>query len=239
MLGKHLIKSWSSTQTTVSLSSGEAEFYGVVKAAGIGLGYQALLEDLGYKMPVRVWTDSSATMGICTRTGLGKLRHIDTNCLWIQAKVRSGAIELRKVRGEVNPADLFTKYLSSNDRVRDLLNLFGCEYVEGRSELAPKLREGAGIEDSILALQKEQYSEGEVIEVDGIAYPKVFDEYNSQWVPEAYYHDEKKLPHQHDGVDKMFPRAVAVDPIPETAEAADHLEERGRTIGISAAAVCV
>ena len=34
MLGKHLIKPWSSTQTSLALSSGEAEFYGVVKAAG-------------------------------------------------------------------------------------------------------------------------------------------------------------------------------------------------------------
>ena len=71
MLGKHLIKSWSSTQGPVSLSSGEAEFYGVVKAAGVSLGYQALLEDLGVKLPIRVWTDSSATMGICGRQGLG------------------------------------------------------------------------------------------------------------------------------------------------------------------------
>ena len=48
MLGKHLIKSWSSTQTSISLSSGEAEFYGVVKASGISLGYQALLRDIGF-----------------------------------------------------------------------------------------------------------------------------------------------------------------------------------------------
>ena len=34
LLGKHLIKSWSSTQGLVSLSSGEAEFYGVTKASG-------------------------------------------------------------------------------------------------------------------------------------------------------------------------------------------------------------
>ena len=54
-------------------ASGEAEFYGVVKAAGIALGYQALLDDLGVKLPVRVWTDSSATIGICGRQGLGKL----------------------------------------------------------------------------------------------------------------------------------------------------------------------
>ena len=43
MVGAHLIKSWCSTQAVISLSSGEAEFYGVVKASGIGLGYQALL----------------------------------------------------------------------------------------------------------------------------------------------------------------------------------------------------
>ena len=42
MLGQHLIKSWSSTQSDISLSSGEAEFYGVVKAAGMGLGYGSL-----------------------------------------------------------------------------------------------------------------------------------------------------------------------------------------------------
>ena len=39
LLGGHLIKSWSSTQTSISLSSGESEFYGVFKAAGITLGY--------------------------------------------------------------------------------------------------------------------------------------------------------------------------------------------------------
>ncbi len=43
MVGSHLIKSWSSTQAVISLSSCEAEFYGVVRASGICLGYQALL----------------------------------------------------------------------------------------------------------------------------------------------------------------------------------------------------
>jgi histone deacetylase 1/2 len=65
MLGKHLIKSWSTTQGPISLSSGEAEFYGVVKASSVALGYQAMMEDLGQAMEVRVWTDSTATMGIC------------------------------------------------------------------------------------------------------------------------------------------------------------------------------
>ena len=110
MLGKHTIKTWSTTQSSVSLSSGEAEFNGVVRGAGMGLGFQSLMRDLGQDAPVRVWTDSEAAIGISSRQGLGKLRHLDTHTLWIQHAVRSGRIDLRKVLGEANPADLFTKH---------------------------------------------------------------------------------------------------------------------------------
>ena len=134
MLGGHVLKTWSSTQPTVSLSSGEAEFYGVVKASGLALGQQSIMRDLGIDLPVRVWTDSSAAMGICARQGLGKLRHIATHTLWVQERVRSGAIELRKVRGEVNPADVFTKHLTSRDRVESLMKLFNCEFSSGRPD---------------------------------------------------------------------------------------------------------
>ncbi len=72
MLGTHLLKSWSSTQASVSLSSGEAEFYGVLKAAGVGLGFQSLMADVGVRVGLRVWTGSSAAVGICSRQGLGK-----------------------------------------------------------------------------------------------------------------------------------------------------------------------
>ena len=140
MIGSHCIWTWSSTQASVTLSSGEAAYYGVVKAAGAGLGHQSLMDDLGLHLPVRVWTDSSAALGIASRSGLGKLRHLETHTLWVQEKVRTGAISLRKVWGEVNPADLFTKHLPSRDKVSQLLGLFGCEYREGRAAAAPLLR---------------------------------------------------------------------------------------------------
>jgi hypothetical protein len=233
MLGQHLLKSWSSTQTAVSLSSGEAEFYGVVKASGIGLGYQALLEDLGYVLPIRVWTDSSATMGICARVGLGKLRHIDTNCLWIQAKVRSGAILLHKVKGEVNPADLFTKHLSSNDRIVSLLRLFGCEYATGRSELAPKLRDGTGDDPGeILAVQEGWFKAEDLIEANGHKYPRTYDDYLGQWVADAYQHDEHRLPHTYVDPERLFPRAKAVEVVKEDEDLEpDDLERRGLELG--------
>ena len=58
------------------MSSGEAEFYGAVIGASIGLGMKALYRDIGYALPLRPWTDSSAAVGICSRQGLGKLRHL-------------------------------------------------------------------------------------------------------------------------------------------------------------------
>ena len=73
LMGSHALKSWSTTQSSVALSSGEAEFNGVVRGSGIALGMQSLLKDLGHELPVRVWTESSAAIGVCTRQGLGKL----------------------------------------------------------------------------------------------------------------------------------------------------------------------
>ena len=112
----------------------------MVKAAGVAIGHQSLMKDLGINVGVRVWTDSSAAMGICRRSGLGKLRHVQTHTLWVQERVRTGAIQLRKVNGLVNPADLFTKHLSSRDRVTQLVQLFNCEYRDGRATTAPLLR---------------------------------------------------------------------------------------------------
>ncbi len=224
MVGRHLIKSWSSTQTSISLSSGEAEYYGVVRASGVALGYQSLLRDLGVCLRVRVWTDSSATIGICGRQGLGKLRHIDTQCLWVQQRVRDGSIELRKVKGEVNPADLFTKHLSSGDRIKSLLELFGCGYQPGRAASAPKLREGAGTTAGEM-LHVEAYA-GPTVAHEGRVFPAVF--VDGERTPDAYLHDVTRLPHQHEHLDELFPRAIAAaGPGDHDLDGPDLVGERG------------
>ena len=143
MLGGHAMKHWSSTQSSTALSSGEAEFNGVVRGSGQGLGYQSLLRDLGVTLPLRVWTDSTAAIGICSRQGLGKLRHLDTHTLWVQQAVRTGRVDLKKILGEENPADLFTKHSLSKPRMDMLVAIHGCEYVGGRAESAPQVRKGA------------------------------------------------------------------------------------------------
>ena len=145
MLGSHAVKHWSSTQPGVALSSGEAEYNGVVRGAGQGLGFQALLRDMGHEVPLRVWTDSSAAIGICSRQGLGKLRHLDTHTLWVQQAVRTGRFQLRNIPGERNPADLLTKHSQTAERLAKLVSLFNCEFRGGRAESAPQLRQGGGV----------------------------------------------------------------------------------------------
>ena len=132
MIGAHTIRTYSATQTAVSFSLGEAEYYGLVKGAAAGLGHQAIMSDFGIDMPVRLWTDSSAALGIAKSSGLGRIRHLDTHTLWLQEKVRTKAVEVRKIKGEENPADLFTKFLPSRDKIHQLVRLFGCEYRDGR-----------------------------------------------------------------------------------------------------------
>ena len=100
--GEHVLKSWSTTQATVALSSAEAELYSLVKGAALTLGMLALAQDLGESLSATVNTDASATLGIIQRQGLGKLRHVSTQFLWIQEKVRTDAFDIAKVPGYNN-----------------------------------------------------------------------------------------------------------------------------------------
>ena len=109
------VRVWSSTQTVVARSSGEAEYYAAVKGASEGIGLQSTCKDLGMELAVFVWTDSSACRGICCRTGLGTLRHMDVQLLWLQGVVRRRHVVIRRVGGKWNPADLMTKHLGRKD----------------------------------------------------------------------------------------------------------------------------
>ena len=137
MVGKHAIKHWSSAQSSNSLSSGEAAFAGVIRGSGQGLGYQSLLNDADIQLPLRVWTDSTASIGICSSQGLGKLRRLDAHTLWIQQAVRTGRVDVREVPGESNPADFPTKHSLSRQKLQNLLSLYSCKRIGGRAETAP------------------------------------------------------------------------------------------------------
>ena len=121
MIGNHMVRSWSSTQRVIALSSGEAEYYGMVRGGAEGLGTRSILEDMGIYMKIKLSEDSTAAKGIADRTGLGKVRHIEVNQLWIQEKVRNKDIELAKVKGTENLADALTKHIDAEDMRKHIL----------------------------------------------------------------------------------------------------------------------
>jgi hypothetical protein len=140
MFGSHLIKTWCSTQAIVALSSGEAEYYGVVKGSSIGIGLKSMWGDFGVKVTIKVNTDASAARGIANRKGLGKVRHIAVNQLWIQDRIARGDLEINKVNGKENLADILTKHVNSED-IRFHLFKTGQSIQTGRHEIAPEGKE--------------------------------------------------------------------------------------------------
>eukprot|EP00974_Lingulodinium_polyedra_P095560 9261497-Lingulodinium_polyedra.AAC.1 len=71
-LGGDVVKTWSKSQGSISLSSGEAEYYALVKGSAEALGMKSLMADMGIQCEVRMRVDSSAAKGIASRRGVGK-----------------------------------------------------------------------------------------------------------------------------------------------------------------------
>ena len=78
------------------------------------------LRELGVELKILLGTDSSAGKSFASRRGLGKMRHIEIRWLWLQKEVADGKIRIQKVLGKINPADLFTKFLSGQEIVDHL-----------------------------------------------------------------------------------------------------------------------
>ena len=133
MLGVHPIWSGSSTQTIISLSSGEAEFYGAVKAACRTLGLKSLLSDLGFEWPADLVTDSTACKGMASRRGAGKVRHIHCPALWLHQVVSRRGLTIVKKSGKILSPDVGTKVGFAAAKQWELLALFGVVRAAGRA----------------------------------------------------------------------------------------------------------
>ena len=99
-IGDHTVKSWASTQSIIALSTGEAELYAINRSAAIALGLQGLMYDLGVSLDIKMFTDASTGKSIASRRGLGKVRHISVNELWIQDKVASKTVLIIKIKNK-------------------------------------------------------------------------------------------------------------------------------------------
>ena len=133
-LGKGTIKTYSKGQAVIALSSGEAEYYGLVSGISNGLGEQSLLADWDIAVNLQVWMDATAGIAIGRRRGLGRVKHVDVAFLWVQEIVNRGRAQVGKKHTKEMLADMFTKALSESDMCRHMESM-GYRFVEGRSKL--------------------------------------------------------------------------------------------------------
>ena len=140
MLGKSVIKAWSSNQSVIALSSGEAEYYALVKGGSHGIGLLNILRDLGVEWveKIQILSDASAAIGIASRRGSGKVRHIEVNQLWLQDKVMKGHVEFVNIGTGSNMADALTKHVEHELIVRHMKGL-GVSIEGGRHSLMPEV----------------------------------------------------------------------------------------------------
>ena len=130
--GTHLLKMWCKTQATIALSSAEAELYGMVRASAETIGIMSMFKDLGVEVGGRILGDASAALAIIARKGIGRIRHLDTNYLWVQEQAATGKLDYKKVSGKENGSDLFTKALSWEEMMGHVQRLQGEFIEEGR-----------------------------------------------------------------------------------------------------------
>ena len=75
---------------------------------------QSMMKDFDSAMKVEVQVDANATVGIGHRRGLGKLRHVDVQDLWMQKAGAEDRLSIKKIPGPANAADIGTKPLSAD-----------------------------------------------------------------------------------------------------------------------------
>ena len=114
----------SRTQATVALSSGEAELYAIGQGVNEALFVKNLVLEAEFARRVQIvaYTDSTAGKSMATRFGAGKrTKHVELRYLYMQNLVQSGLLQVRKIGTKFNPADVLTKYVSTET----LHNLIG------------------------------------------------------------------------------------------------------------------
>ncbi|CAE7264821.1 unnamed protein product, partial [Symbiodinium sp. CCMP2456] len=112
-------------QKVVTTSSGEAELVALTQTVGEAILVRKAVAFLEGQRPEEVnlvaRTDSSVARAIASRSGVGRVKHLATSCLWLQGWVARKELRVAAIPTEINPADVGTKVLSAK---RLLLLLF-------------------------------------------------------------------------------------------------------------------
>ena len=132
MLGKNQLRSLCRGQAVIALSSGEAEYYGLVTGMSEAIGEQSIALDWGIRLPIVMYMDATAGAAIGSRRGLGKVKHINTVFLWAQERITTGQVKVQWTHTSTNLADILTKAIDGST-LRSAMEQMGFTFPEGRS----------------------------------------------------------------------------------------------------------
>ena len=104
-----LISAGARTQSVIAQSSCEAEYTAATAATSEAKFIQALFLACGQHVNIHLRSDSSGAIGVASRRGLQRLRHLDVRFLWLQAENASKNIRISNVPAPENVADAYTK----------------------------------------------------------------------------------------------------------------------------------
>jgi hypothetical protein len=107
---------WSSKkQSTVALSTAEAEYVAASHAAKQALWHGYLLDEIGITQPQKsiLWSDNQAAIAISHSPEFhARTKHIDITLHFVRDYVEAGKLEIKYVPSRDNLADIFTKGLT-------------------------------------------------------------------------------------------------------------------------------
>ena len=126
-------------------SSGEAEYYAATVGAADLLHVCEVLRFFGIEAKGQIYTDSSACIGMASRRGVGRVRHLETRALWLQEIVEAQRLKIVKIAGVDNISDIGTKALDF-ERHNYLMKQMGMQKMndETKVNMIANLRHGGG-----------------------------------------------------------------------------------------------
>ena len=66
-----------------------------------------------------MWIDAKSTLIVVAKPGFGKrMRHLEVAYLWLQENYLAGRLDVRKIDGIANPANVCTKHVTRADLVK-------------------------------------------------------------------------------------------------------------------------
>ena len=87
------------------------------------------MKEIGWDCELKVQVDANATTGTLHRRGLGRLRHLEVEELWLQREVFLKKLNIEKVKGTENTADMGTRSINK-ETTEYFMGKMNFEHVE-------------------------------------------------------------------------------------------------------------